>query len=348
MCSYLPLHFKRILLTILTCPPHILTFKNADRRGTLHYPEIKGTSPAEVKIATYRTELFFSNRLAYGSTYLHYKPRDWYFEFFCTMRKMILTGALVLFGAGTAVQVVTALMVCVLWIMLLSNVGPYANATDDRLAQVEGLQVLFTMLIGLVLQLEAQNAEVSEGASGAELGACLIVLNVAVVVCALIQQPFMLYLWKTLSMGPRRCALRKALEQEWANVAVVDATDEDYVNDVSLFDWCVTGGEQPHILAARPRLLVEVGAASEKLRAEAADIHGSWAAGEVLFFDSSGKRVSDPIHTTSDDGADIWADAQSKRLLEGAPLELMEAQSWSTATHWLDTHNGVLLSQQPA
>ena len=23
---YLPLHFKRILLTILTCPPHILTF----------------------------------------------------------------------------------------------------------------------------------------------------------------------------------------------------------------------------------------------------------------------------------------------------------------------------------
>ena len=23
VCSYLPLHFKRILLTILTCPPHI-------------------------------------------------------------------------------------------------------------------------------------------------------------------------------------------------------------------------------------------------------------------------------------------------------------------------------------
>ena len=29
VCFYLPLHFKRILLTILTCPPHILTFKNA-------------------------------------------------------------------------------------------------------------------------------------------------------------------------------------------------------------------------------------------------------------------------------------------------------------------------------
>ena len=30
-CSYLPLHFKRILLTILTCPPHILT--GEDRRA---------------------------------------------------------------------------------------------------------------------------------------------------------------------------------------------------------------------------------------------------------------------------------------------------------------------------
>ena len=32
VCFYLPLHFKRILLTILTCPPHILTLKNP-RRG---------------------------------------------------------------------------------------------------------------------------------------------------------------------------------------------------------------------------------------------------------------------------------------------------------------------------
>ena len=31
VCFYLPLHFKRILLTILTCPPHILTFKNSSR-----------------------------------------------------------------------------------------------------------------------------------------------------------------------------------------------------------------------------------------------------------------------------------------------------------------------------
>ena len=36
MCFYLPLHFKRILLTILTCPPHILTFKFLSQVGKEH------------------------------------------------------------------------------------------------------------------------------------------------------------------------------------------------------------------------------------------------------------------------------------------------------------------------
>ena len=34
VCFYLPLHFKRILLTILTCPPHILTFKKCAHSST--------------------------------------------------------------------------------------------------------------------------------------------------------------------------------------------------------------------------------------------------------------------------------------------------------------------------
>ena len=41
---YLPLHFKRILLTILTCPPHILTFENSRRVdpscGNTQYSEV--------------------------------------------------------------------------------------------------------------------------------------------------------------------------------------------------------------------------------------------------------------------------------------------------------------------
>ena len=45
VCFYLPLHFKRILLTILTCPPHILTFKN---RGS---SSVVGGNPLSMRTA---------------------------------------------------------------------------------------------------------------------------------------------------------------------------------------------------------------------------------------------------------------------------------------------------------
>ena len=44
VCFYLPLHFKRILLTILTCPPHILTLKNRGSAAPL--PNGRGRTAA--------------------------------------------------------------------------------------------------------------------------------------------------------------------------------------------------------------------------------------------------------------------------------------------------------------
>jgi hypothetical protein len=129
------------------------------RRGTLQFPEAdmgEDPSPAEVTHHVKRQEEFFGNRLRYGNLYSQYEPEYWWFEFCCTMRKMILTGALVLFGAGTAPQVVIALTVCILWFGLVANLKPFGEDTDDRLAQVEALQILFTLMIGLVLQLQAQ------------------------------------------------------------------------------------------------------------------------------------------------------------------------------------------------
>jgi hypothetical protein len=333
----------------------LLLLAGGNSRGTLHYPAIKTRTEnhitsAEVTTAVHRTEAFFSNRLAYGNLYTAYEPKSWWFECCCTMRKMILTGALVIFGPGTSVQVVTALIICIAWIMLLSNLGPYDSDLDGRLAQVEALQVLFTLLIGLVLQLEALQSEAGRGAGNPQnsLGAALIVLNVAVVLLAVIQQPLVLILWKKLSAAPRRCALRWTLGQEWANVAIMDATDEDYANAITLFDWCDVGGTNPRILPARPRAFVEVGAASAELKQSARRLSGHWGAGEILFFDSTGKRVIEPIHAVGDDGSERWFDGASKQLLEGRPIELMEAESFSSATHWLDTHTDKLLSQRPA
>ena len=110
------------------------------------------------------------------------------------MRKTVLTGALVLFGAGTTLQLLAALAVCILWLALVANLKPYAEGIDDRLAQVEGLQVLFTLLVGLVLQLQQASALASEGTSGGAqsevlLGLFLIAFNIVVVTLAVAQQP---------------------------------------------------------------------------------------------------------------------------------------------------------------
>lgn len=132
------------------------------------------------------------------------------FEFGCTMRKMVLTGALVLFGQGTTAQVVTALAVCIMWFALIANTKPFGEDVDDRLAQVEALQVLFTLLMGLVLQLQAATADGAQ-ADDEALGAVLIALNCIVVALALVQQPIVRTVADRACIRPcRRCNTRGA------------------------------------------------------------------------------------------------------------------------------------------
>ena len=177
-----------LLLLILLCVNH--------RRGTLDLPAIEFDDngmirPAQVNTAVQRLDEYFSNRIAFASLYDQYEAAFYWFEFGCTMRKMILTGALVLFGAGTTPQVVTALAVCIFWFGIIANLNPFEDEIDDRLAQVEAIQILFTLLIGLVLQLQATSEEGTDGEEDA-LGIVLIVLNLAVIALAFVQQPIFL------------------------------------------------------------------------------------------------------------------------------------------------------------
>ena len=133
-----------LLLLILLCVNQ--------RRGTLEFPAIEYTyngngviEPAQVNTAVGRLDEYFRNRFAFGSLYDQYEAGFYWFEFGCTMRKMILTGALVLLGAGTTPQVVTALAVCILWFGVIANLKPFDDVVDDRLAQVEAIQILLTL-----------------------------------------------------------------------------------------------------------------------------------------------------------------------------------------------------------
>jgi hypothetical protein len=326
-----------------------------ERKGTLQYPPTELSSTAvihavEVQEHVGKTNQFFNNRLAFGNLYLQYTPKYWWFEFFCTMRKMILTGALVLFGAGTSQQVITALIVCVIWYGLIANLHPFGEATDNRLAQVEGLQVLFTLMIGLVLQLQRERAKSGDaGEVNSEiLGVTLIVLNVAVVGLAILQQPIVFNsLGGCFCAAPRHCRAECRDKRAWAKVVLAAPTDEDYAVGASdAYDWCDSHTFQ--ILPVRPRALVTPAMASQQHKAKQRRKSGLWGKEERWHFDAkTGEAINSFIHAVADDGRDVWLEADG-RIFYTAPLELMEAACFSESTHWVDLDNDRLLDGRPA
>ena len=137
-----------VILFVMGIPVGILFLLFlSKKKSTLEYPTTECTnseniSPAEIQSNVRKTNAYFRNRVAFGryvvlrvicsypshvtqfllapfSVYLQYDTDCWWFEFACTMRKLTLTGALVVFGAGSAPQIVFALAVCILWLNLV-------------------------------------------------------------------------------------------------------------------------------------------------------------------------------------------------------------------------------------
>ena len=269
------------------------------------------------------------------------RPR---FEFGCTMRKMILTGALVLFGAGTTPQVVTALAVCIMWFALVANTKPFGEDVDDRLSQIESLQVLFTLLIGLVLQLEATKADGSSSMDDTNLGLVLIALNCVVVGLALVQQPIVLIVAARVVRIPQRIAEMRRAKRDWEKAWVVAPSDEDYRTcmrlegrggALALDVWCDVASNPPRTLRSAPLALVVERAADE-------------ADAKRWYFDGEGSVLKNPIQMKGvADGVTRWNDLDTMRVLKAPPIELFETTRFGSAVQWLDAETGTLLRAPP-
>jgi hypothetical protein len=326
----------------------------AHRRGVLQYPtpfQINDETqiiPSVIAESVRRTNTHFHIYVAFSSLYEQYDAMFWWFESCCTMRKMILTGAMVLFSAGTTPQVVTALAVCIFWFGLIANLKPFGENVDDFLAQVEGLQVLFTLLIGLVLQLEAKTGDEADQKS---LGIVLIAINCIVVVLAAIQQPIVISVASRVTEVCRRCKQRARAHQEWEAVWIVPPTDRQFkksqtlelsgVNglyELATDSWCDTASHPPRLMKAIPIALVHD---QTKLMRGEEDAQ-SW------FFDTEWNVVKDPCRTVEPaTGAERWIDLRTKRLLDAPPTELFEARKFSDATHFLNPTTHALLRSKP-
>ena len=122
----------------------------------------------------------------FGGLYKAYKPHAWWFEIVQTARKMIFTGALIMVAQGSVLQVLIAVIVCIFYILFLANVDPFVEPREGIIAQVESVQVLLVLILGIALKLREATLAATGGTGDPGEAVLwtvmLIVLNLATVV----------------------------------------------------------------------------------------------------------------------------------------------------------------------
>ena len=95
--------------------------------------------------------------------YETYEPRCWWFEVFETVRRLLLTGGLVLFNPGTSSQIVASLIICLLSVRVYSGYDPFIDEKHDRLVEVAQWQLFFTLLGSLCIRVKIYTGKKNKG-----------------------------------------------------------------------------------------------------------------------------------------------------------------------------------------
>ena len=110
----------------------------------------------------------------YGTLYLQYEPKYWYWEIIVIFKKMVLTGVMVIVASGSSLQLVIALVVVLINLLLVLKVAPFADYTDDWLSFLTSFQMLLTLLGGLLLFTDNPS---NPSYDSANMGLGLMVIN---------------------------------------------------------------------------------------------------------------------------------------------------------------------------
>ena len=92
--------------------------------------------------------------MKYGSLFEAYEDDVWYWELIEMFRKALLTGGLVLLAPGTSAQVLSGLLVCQFYVIYLNDKKPYKEPADNWLQIFASIQLLLTLLGGLILKMD--------------------------------------------------------------------------------------------------------------------------------------------------------------------------------------------------
>jgi hypothetical protein len=84
--------------------------------------------------------------------YEAYEPSCFLFEVAECVRRLLLTGGLVLFAQGSGSQIVCSMLICILSIALYSHYTPFIEKSDDDVVLVAQCQLFFTLFAGLIIR----------------------------------------------------------------------------------------------------------------------------------------------------------------------------------------------------
>ena len=98
-------------------------------------------------------------RSKYGQLFVYYKWNRWYFEFIELTRKILMCGGLVLFAPGSMSQVAVAVLLCTVYYVFAVNMDPMDSKLDNYLNQAASLQIILTLIIGMLLKASASDTE---------------------------------------------------------------------------------------------------------------------------------------------------------------------------------------------
>ena len=80
---------------------------------------------------------------------------------FETLRKLALTGLLVILIPGTAAQVMVSIFICIASMRMYSGCRPFIEDSDDRFSEIVQWQLLFTMQGALAIKIVSRVARIA-------------------------------------------------------------------------------------------------------------------------------------------------------------------------------------------
>jgi len=132
-----------------------------------------------------------------------------YWEVLETTRRIILTGALVVFEPGSSVQLFAAILICYTSSLMYLMTQPFIKPTENRIAMAAQIDVFLVLSVGALFQLDSDKA--TDDTRTQIIGISLIVATTCVIIYCLV--PVGMGFIKAEAAGDQK--ERAATENEW-------------------------------------------------------------------------------------------------------------------------------------